>query len=247
MDLNGTEPWLVSLYIPVFTQLQYFLPKWLLGKKVYCSHILLKHKSRQTHTHTYKDTSRGVSSPTALFLSGEVDLEVVWVIVDVKETAALIKLTNTLDRGVDTWLKVFLLPLFFTCFLMIAKTVVYIVNIIKIKKKLLSKLFYLYNNFQNKVLDKASTQKLLRLKLIIINNKFIPDAFDGCCSEVPLMDSFLWWNGVFILFIFAQLNQQLSFNRISCSQTEYMLLPPIKTVIKIIVQIFRLFYYFLKM
>lgn len=53
----------------------YVLPKWLLGKKVCCSHILLKH--RQTHTHTYKDTSRGVSSPTALFLSGEVDLEVV--------------------------------------------------------------------------------------------------------------------------------------------------------------------------
>lgn len=51
----------------------------------------------QTNTDTYTDTSRHVSSPTALLLGGEVNLEVVRVVVDVEEAAALVELTDTLD------------------------------------------------------------------------------------------------------------------------------------------------------
>lgn len=64
------------------------------------SHIRTVRTQTQTNTHTYTDTSRGVSSPTALFLSGEVDLEVVRVIMDVEEAAALIELTDTSDRRI---------------------------------------------------------------------------------------------------------------------------------------------------
>lgn len=75
-----------------------------------CSEVGVKKKKKglllthalQTQTHTYKDTSRGVSSPTALLLGGEVDLEVVRVVVDVQETAALIKLADaSVTRGED--------------------------------------------------------------------------------------------------------------------------------------------------
>lgn len=59
--------------------------------------LLLRH-AVQTQAHTYKDTSRGVSSPPALLLGGEVDLEVVRVVVDVQEAAALVKFTDAADR-----------------------------------------------------------------------------------------------------------------------------------------------------
>lgn len=80
-----------------------FLPRWLFGGrgKKKKKGLLLTH-ALQTQTHTYKDTSRGVSSPTALLLGGEVDLEVVRVVVDVQETAALVKLADaSVTRGED--------------------------------------------------------------------------------------------------------------------------------------------------
>lgn len=40
-----------------------------------------------------------MSSPTALFLRGEVDLEVVRIVVDVEEAAALVELTDTSGRN----------------------------------------------------------------------------------------------------------------------------------------------------
>lgn len=42
-----------------------------------------------------------MSSPTTLLLRGEVDLEVVGIVVDVEEAAALIKLTDASDRNGD--------------------------------------------------------------------------------------------------------------------------------------------------
>lgn len=71
----------------------------------YCaSSNAVKHAARtitpaRTNTDTYTDTSRGVSSPTALFLRGEVDLEVVRIVVDVEEAAALVELTDTSGRN----------------------------------------------------------------------------------------------------------------------------------------------------
>ncbi len=69
---------------------------------IHIQHTLYKHNQRQTHTHThtYTDTSRGVSSPPALLLSGEVDLEVIGVIVDIEEAAALVELTDASDRKI---------------------------------------------------------------------------------------------------------------------------------------------------
>lgn len=78
------------------------MTRWLLGGEG------LKKKKKKglslTHTlfkqeHTYKDTSRGVSSPTTLLLSGEVDLEVVRVVVNIQETAALVKLADATEKA----------------------------------------------------------------------------------------------------------------------------------------------------
>lgn len=61
--------------------------------------LVVEHEARTiTPAQTNTDTSRGVSSPTALFLRGEVDLEVVRIVVDVEEAAALVKLTDTTDK-----------------------------------------------------------------------------------------------------------------------------------------------------
>lgn len=70
----------------------------------YVNPLAVKHQActitrAQTNTDTYTDTSRGVSSPTALFLRGEVDLEVVRIVVDVEEAAALVELTDTTHRN----------------------------------------------------------------------------------------------------------------------------------------------------
>lgn len=67
----------------------------------YClSSLVVKHEARTiTRAQTNTDTSRGVSSPTALFLRGEVDLEVVRIVVDVEEAAALVELTDTTGRN----------------------------------------------------------------------------------------------------------------------------------------------------
>lgn len=67
----------------------------------YCvDSLVVKHEARTNpRAQTNTDTSRGVSSPTALFLRGEVDLEVVRIVVDVEEAAALVELTDTTDRN----------------------------------------------------------------------------------------------------------------------------------------------------
>lgn len=54
--------------------------------------------STDKHTHLHRHIKRSESSPTALLLRGEVDLEVIRVIVDVQEAAALIEFTDTV-RG----------------------------------------------------------------------------------------------------------------------------------------------------
>lgn len=98
-----------------------------------------------------------MSSPTTLFLSGEVDLEIIRVIVDVEEAAALVELTDTADRRVD-------------------KNTFFIIII----------LYILLLNHPN-----TFTVQVKTALTNFCNRFFIPNAFDGHCIEVPLMDPFL--------------------------------------------------------